>query len=135
MSRIKELEEQITKLQEEKSKIYSDERKAVLIDIKEKSALFEFTAKELGLKLEKTLVGRKSRKEEKIARKKTASKKLAKKASRKPTKVSGVYFDLDGRKVPAGRGRPPKEVTVYAASKGVSTNSLKRNADGSPHRK
>ena len=81
MSRIKELEEQITKLQEEKSKIYSDERKAVLIDIKEKIALFEFTAKELGLKLEKTLVGRKSRKEEKIARKKTASKKLAKKAS------------------------------------------------------
>ena len=130
MSRVMELEEQIKKLQEEKSKIYSDERNSALIEIKEKIALFEFTPKELGLKLAKAVDGRKSRKEEKIA-----SKKTAKKAARKPYKSTGMYFDLDGQKVPAGRGRPPKEVSAFAAEKGVTTDSLKRNADGSPFQK
>ena len=61
---------------------------------------------------------------------KKAGKKAAKKAAKKAYKTSGMYFDLDGKRIPAGRGRPPKEVSVFAAEKGVTTDSLKRNADG-----
>lgn len=131
MSRVMELEEQIKKLQEEKSKIYFDERNTALIEIKEKIALFEFTPKELGFKLAKAADGRKSSKEDKIASKKTA-KKVAKKATKKPYKSSGQYFDLDGEKIPVKRGKAPPAVKAFATERGVSTDSLKRNADGSP---
>ena len=127
MSRVMELENQIKKLQEEKSKIYSEERSAALSDIKAKIALFEFTAKELGFKLPKASAGKVS---------KADGKKAGKKTVKKITKnTSGLYFDLEGKRIPAGRGRPPKEVTVYAADKGVSTDSLKRNSDGTPFTK
>ena len=53
MSRVMELEDQIKKLQEEKSKVYSEERKAALSDIRQKITLFQFSAKELGIKLTK----------------------------------------------------------------------------------
>ena len=130
MSRVMELEDQIKKLQEEKSKVYSEERKAALSDIKGKIALFEFSAKELGIKLTKASPEKAVKKA--IASGKKAGKKAAKKAAKKAYKASGIYFDLDGKRIPAGRGRPPKEVSVYAAEKGVTTDSLKRNADGSP---
>ena len=130
MSRVMELEDQIKKLQEEKSKVYSEERKAALSDIKAKIALFQFSAKELGIKLTKASP-EKGVKTPKSSGKK-AGKKAAKKAAKKAYKASGIYFDLDGKRVPAGRGRPPKEVSVYASDKGVTTDSLKRNADGSP---
>ena len=130
MSRVRELEDQIKKLQEEKSRIYSEERAAALSDIREKIALFEFSAKELGFKLPKASP-EKALKEAKTDGQK-AGKNATKKASKKPFKATGIYFDLDGKKVPAGRGRPPKEVSVYAADKGVSTDSLKRNSDGTP---
>ena len=129
MSRVMELEDQIKKLQEEKSKVYSEERKAALSDIKGKIALFEFSAKELGIKLTKASP-------EKAVKKAIAGgKKAGKKAAKKAYKASGIYFDLDGKRIPAGRGRPPKEVSVYAAEKGVTTDSLKRNADGTPFKK
>lgn len=130
MSRVMELEDQIKKLQEEKSKIYSEERAAALSDIRGKIALFQFSPKELGFKLPKAS-SEKTVKEAKTDGKK-AGKKAAKKASKKAFKASGMYFDLEGKKVPAGRGRPPKEVSVFAAEKGVTTDSLKRNADGTP---
>ena len=133
MSRVMELENQIKKLQEEKSKIYSEERSAALSDIKAKIALFEFSAKELGFKLPK-VSPEKAVKEAKTDGKK-AGKKTAKKVTKKADKATGIYFDLDGKKVPAARGRPPKEVSVYAAEKGVSTDSLKRNSDGTPFMK
>lgn len=133
MSRVMELEEQIKKLQEEKSKVYTDERAAVLSDIKGKIALFQFSAKELGFKLPKVTTD-KTEKAPKTGSRKSA-KKAAKKASRKPYKSSGIYFDLDGKKVPATRGRPPNEVSVFAADRGVSTDSLKRNADGTQYQK
>lgn len=128
MSRVMELENQIKKLQEEKSKIYSEERSAALSDIKTKIALFEFGAKELGFKLPKVS-------SEKVpnADGKKAGKKTVKKVTKKSNKASGLYFDLEGKNIPAGRGRPPKEVSVYAADKGVSTDSLKRNSDGTPY--
>jgi hypothetical protein len=122
-----ELEDQIKKLQEEKSRIYSEERSAALADIKGKIALFDFSAKELGFKLPKSSPD----KADKAAGKK-AAKKAARKASKRAFKSSGMYFDLDGKKIPAGRGRPPKEVSSYAAQRGVTTDSLKRNADGTP---
>lgn len=129
MSRVMELEDQIKKLQEEKARIYSQERKVALSDIREKIALFEFSAKELGLKLPKAS-------SEKSAKTKAGSgkpaKKTANRASKKAYKASGVYFDLEGKKIPAGRGRPPKEVSVFAAERSVTTDSLKRNADGTP---
>lgn len=134
MSRVKELDEQIKKLLEEKEKVFSAERAAALADVKEKIATFEFTPKELGVKLAKVADGRKSRKETKIAAKK-AGKKAAKKAARKPRQLSGRYFDLDGQHVPVGTGRPPKEVSAFAAERGVTTDSLQRNADGSPYKK
>jgi hypothetical protein len=134
MSRVMELEEQIKKLQEEKSKIYSEERKAALSEIKGKIATFQFTAKELGFKPEKAMDGRKARKEDKIAGKKT-TKKVAKKAARKPYMSSGMYFDLDGEKIPVKRGKVPPNVKVFAAERGVTTDSLKRNADGMPFEK
>lgn len=127
MSRVMELENQIKKLQEEKSKIYSEERSAALSDIKTKIALFEFSAKELGFKLPKV-----SSENVPNADGKKAGKKTVNKVTKKSNKSSGMYFDLDGRQIPAGRGRPPKEVSVYAAEKGVTTDSLKRNADGTP---
>ena len=130
MSRVVELEEQIKKLQEEKSKVYSEERAAALSDIRAKIALFQFSAKELGFKLPKAS-SEKTVKEAKADGKK-AGKKAAKKASKKAYKTSGMYFDLDGKRIPAGRGRPPKEVSAFAAEKGVTTDSLKRNADGTP---
>ena len=130
MSRVMELEIQIKKLQDEKSRIYSEERAAALSDIREKIALFEFTAKELGFKLPKALSERVSK-----ADGKKAGKKTAKKVTKKADKATGIYFDLDGKKVPAARGRPPKEVSVYAAEKGISTDSLKRNPDGTPFTK
>jgi hypothetical protein len=130
MSRVMELEDQIKKLQEEKSKIYSEERAAALSDIKGKIALFDFSAKELGFKLEKSSPSKAVRRAG--TRGKKAAKKTVKKGSKKAFKSSGIYFDLDGKKIPAGRGRPPKEVSVYAAEKGVTTDSLKRNADGTP---
>lgn len=130
MSRVMELEEQIKRLQEEKLKIYSEERAAALSDIKGKIALFQFSAKELGFKLPK-VASEKVAKADKTDGKK-AEKKAAKKASKKAFKSSGMYFDLDGKQIPAGRGRPSKEVSVYAAEKGVTTDSLKRNADGTP---
>ena len=130
MSRVMELENQIKKLQEEKSKIYSEERSAALSDIKAKIALFEFTAKELGFKLPKASA------ENAAKVSKADGKKAGKKTVKKITKnTSGLYFDLEGKRIPAGRGRPPKEVTVYAADKGVSTDSLKRNSDGTPFTK
>jgi hypothetical protein len=125
-----ELEEQIKKLQEEKSKIYSEERAAALTDIKGKISLFQFSPRELGFKLPK-IAADKAVKADKADGKK-AERKAPGKASRKAFKSSGMYFDLEGRKIPAGRGRPPKEVSVYAADKGVTTDSLKRNADGTP---
>lgn len=131
MSRVMELEQQIKKLLEEKSKVYSEERKIALSDIKDKIALFEITAKELGFK---AVDGRKSERIAKITSK-NAVKKIAKKAARKSPKASGVYFDLGGKKVRAGRGRPPKEVTAFAVANGVTADSLKRNADGTPYRK
>ena len=130
MSRVMELEDQIKKLQEEKSKIYSEERATALSDIRAKIGLFQFSAKELGFKLPKAS-SEKAGKEAKADGKK-AGKKAAKKASKKAFKASGMYFELEGKKVPAGRGRPPKEVSVFAAEKGVTTDSLKRNADGTP---
>lgn len=133
MSRVMELEEQIKKLQEEKLKVYTDERAAALSDIKSKIALFQFSAKELGFKLTKVTAD-KVEKAPKTGSRKSA-KKAAKNASRKPYKASGIYFDLDGKKVPANRGRPPKEVTAFAAERGVTTDSLKRNADGTPYQK
>ena len=128
MSRVMELDEQIRKLQEEKDRIYAEERKTALADIRDKIVLFAFSAKELGLKLRKGG----SAKAERPA--KPASRKPAKKAA-KTSKSSGIYFDLGDRKVPAGRGRPPKDVTAYAAEKGVSTDSLKFRADGTPFTK
>ena len=133
MSRVMELENQIKKLQEEKSKIYSEERSAALSDIKAKIGLFEFSAKELGFKLPKASA-EKAAKVSKADGKK-AGKKTVKKVAKKASKASGLYFDLEGKRIPAGRGRPPKEVSVYAAEKGVSTDSLKRNADGTPFMK
>ena len=130
MSRVMELEDQIKKLQEEKSKIYSEERTSALSDIKGKIALFQFSPKELGFKLPK-VASEKAVKADKTVGKKPG-KKAAKKAFKTASKSSGVYFDLEGKKVPASRGRPPKEVSVYAAEKGVTTDSLKRNADGTP---
>lgn len=130
MSRVMELENQIKKLQEEKSKIYSEERSAALSDIKAKIALFEFSAKELGFKLPKVS----SEKVSNVDGKK-AGEKTVKKVTKKASKASGLYFDLEGKRIPAGRGRPPKEVSVYAADKGVSTDSLKRNSDGTPFMK
>jgi hypothetical protein len=130
MSRVMELEDQIKKLQEEKSKIYSEERAAALSDIKGKIALFQFSPKELGFKLPK-VSSEKAVKADK-ARGKKSEKKAVKKAAKKAFKTSGMYFDLEGKKIPAGRGRPPKEVSVYAAEKGVTTDSLKRSADGTP---
>lgn len=130
MSRVMELEDQIKKLQEEKSKVYSEERAAALSDIKGKIALFQFSPKELGFKQPK-VASDKSVKADKRDGKK-AGKKAVKKAAKKAFKSSGMYFDLDGKQIPAGRGRPPKEVSVYAAEKGVTTDSLKRNADGTP---
>ena len=129
MSRDMELDEQIRKLQEEKDRIYAEERKTALADIRDKITLFAFSAKELGLKLPKGG----SVKAERPA--KPAARKASKKAAPKPAKSSGLYFDLGGRKVPAGRGRPPKDVTAYAAEKGVSTDSLKVRADGTPFAK
>ena len=130
MSRVMELENQIKKLQEEKSKIYSEERSAALSDIKAKIALFEFSAKELGFKLPKASAEKVSK-----ADGKKAGEKTVKKVTKKANKASGLYFDLEGKRIPAGRGRPPKEVSVYAAEKGVSTDSLKRNSDGTPFMK
>lgn len=130
MSRVMELENQIKKLQEEKSRIYSEERAVALSDIREKIALFEFTAKELGFKLPKASAEKVSK-----ADGKKAGKKTVKKGIKKSNKASGLYFDLAGKRFPAGRGRPPKEVSVYAAEKGVSTDSLKRNSDGTPFMK
>lgn len=127
MSRVQELEDQIQKLQQEKSKIYAEERKSALAGIKEKIALFSFTSKELGFKLPKVT--------EPEAKSKGPAKKAAKRAVRKAARSSGIYFDLDGRHVPAGRGRPSKEVTTFAAEKGIATDSLKRNADGTPFTK
>lgn len=134
MSRVMELEEQIKKLQDEKAKIYSEERKAALSEIKEKIALFQITAKELGLKPGKSVDGRRSRNEDKPAGTKN-DKTRSKKVAAKSYKASGIYFDLDGRKIPAGRGRPPKEVTAFAVAKGIPIESLKKNADGSPFKK
>jgi DNA-binding protein H-NS len=134
MSRVKELDAQIKKLLEEKEKVFSAERTAALADVKEKIATFAFTPKELGIKLVKVADGRKSKKESKIATKKTA-KKVGKKAARKPYKSSGMYFDLDGQKIPIRRGNTPKEVKAYAVAKGIPVESLKRNADGSPFKK
>jgi hypothetical protein len=125
-----ELEDQIKKLQEEKSRIYSEERAAALADIKGKITLFDFSAKELGFKLPKSSP-EKAAKTDKAAGKK-AAKKAGRKASKRAFKSSGMYFDLDGKKIPAGRGRPKKEVSSYAAQRGVTTDSLKRNADGTP---
>ena len=130
MSRVMELEDQIKKLQEEKSKVYSEERKAALSDIRQKITLFQFSAKELGIKLTKASPEKAVKKA--IASGKKAGKKAAKKAAKKAYKASGIYFDLDGKRIPAGRGRPPKEVSVYAAEKGVTTDCLRRNADGTP---
>ena len=130
MSRVMELENQIKKLQEEKSKIYSEERSAALSDIKAKIALFEFSAKELGFKLPKASAEKVSK-----ADGKKAGEKTVKKVTKKANRASGLYFDLEGKRIPAGRGRPPKEVSVYAADKGVSTDSLKRNSDGTPFMK
>lgn len=134
MSRVMELEAQIKKLQEEKSRIYSEERNSALIDVKEKIALFEFSARELGIKSGKAAESRVAKRDVKGAGKK-AAKKAAKSAAKRAYKSSGIYFDLDGRKVPAGRGRPPKDVSAHAAERGVSTDSLKRNADGTPYLK
>ena len=128
MSRVMELDEQIRKLQEEKDRIYAEERKAALSDIRDKIALFAFSPKELGLKLPKGGTGGAERPA------KAAGRKPTRKAAKAP-KSSGLYFDLGGRKVPAGRGRPPKDVTAYAAEKGVSTDSLKFRADGTPFAK
>jgi hypothetical protein len=130
MSRVMELENQIKKLQEEKSKIYSEERSAALSDIKAKIALFEFSAKELGFKLPKASSEKVSK-----ADGRKAGEKTVKKVTKKANKASGLYFDLEGKRIPAGRGRPPKEVSVYAADKGVSTDSIKRNSDGTPFMK
>ena len=130
MSRVMELEDQIKKLQEEKFRIYSEERAAALSDIQGKIALFQFSAKELGFKLPK-VASDKAVKADKADGKKPG-KRSAKKAFKTASKSSGVYFELEGKKVPASRGRPPKEVSVYAAEKGVTTDSLKRNADGTP---
>jgi len=129
MSRVMELDEQIKKLQEEKDRIYAEERKTALADIRDKIALFAFSPKELGLKLPK---GGSAKAE---APEKPKGRKPAKKTAAKPAKSSGIYFDLGGRKIPAGRGRPPKDVTAYAAEKGVSTDSLKFRADGTPFTK
>ncbi len=130
MSRVMELEDQIKKLQEEKAKIYSEERASALSDIKGKIALFQFSPKELGFKLPK-VASDNAVKADKTDGKKPG-KKAVKKVAKKASKSSGIYFDLDGKKIPAGRGRPPKEVSVYAAEKGVTTDSLKRNSDGTP---
>ncbi len=51
MLRVKELEEQTTKLQEEKSKMHLEERKAALSDFLEKIVLFEIAVQELGFKV------------------------------------------------------------------------------------
>ena len=133
MSRVMELENQIKKLQEEKSKIYSEERSAAQSDIKAKIALFEFSAKELGFKLPKASAEKAATVSKADGKK--AGKKTVKKVTKKASKASGLYFDLEGKRFPAGRGRPPKEVSVYAAEKGVSTDSLKRNSDGTPFMK
>ena len=90
MSRVMELDEQIRKLQEEKDRIYAEERKTALSDIRDKIALFAFSAKELGLKLPKAA----SAKAEGPA--KPAGRKPAKKAAKAP-KSSGIYFDLGDR--------------------------------------
>jgi hypothetical protein len=124
-----ELDEQIKALLDEKSKLFVEERKSVIVDIKQKIAIFELTAKDLGFKMPKPEAGDKTEKKGKT------SAKAAKKAAKKAVKSSGIYFDLDGKKVPAGRGRPPKEVTLFAAEKGVTTDSLKRNKDGTPFTK
>ncbi len=131
MSRVAELEEQIRKLQEEKKAVFSEERAQALVDVRAKIALFDFTAKELKLKVagasETTNL-----KTGKASGKTKTLKKGVKKGSAKSYKPSGMYFDLGDTRIPAGRGRPPKTVTTYAAEKGVTTDSLKRNADGSP---
>lgn len=131
MSRVKELDEQIKKLLEEKERVFSTERATALADVKEKIATFGFTPKELGMKLAKAVDGRKPNKEAKIASKKSG-RKVGKKAVRKSKQPSGQYFDLGGKHVAVGTGRPRKEVTAYAIANGVTTDSLKRNADGSP---
>ena len=125
MSRVMELDQQIRKLQEEKERIYVEERKAALAEIRDKVALFAFSAKELGLKLPKGSTAN-------VEKPAKPSGRKAKKRAAKPAQSSGLYFDLGGRKIPAGRGRPPKEVTAYAAEKGVTTDSLKFRADGTP---
>ena len=127
MSRVLELEEQIKKLQEEKSKIYAEERKATLQEIKGKITLFGFSARELGIKLASGDMPDKKAK--------GTAKKVAKKAGKLTFKSSGIYFDLDGVKILAGRGRPSKQVTAFAADRGVTPDSLKRNADGTPFTK
>ena len=98
MSRVMELENQIKKLQEEKAKIYSEERSAALSDIKAKIALFEFSAKELGFKIPKASP-EKAVKEAKTDGQK-AGKKTVKKVTKKASKASGLYFDLEGKRFP-----------------------------------
>ena len=131
MSRVQELEDQIRKLQEEKRAVFSEERKLILNEVRAKIALFGFTAKELKLQVAESAEPTKG-KSGKAAGKTKAAKKGAKKAQGRSYKPSGMYFDLGELKVPCGRGRPSKEVSAYAAEHGVTTDSLKRNADGSP---
>jgi hypothetical protein len=132
MSRVKELDEQIKKLLEEKERVFSAERAAALADVKEKIATFEFTPKELGLKLAKAVDSRKSREEAKITAAKKTAKKTGEKAAKKPYKSRGQYFDLDGEKILVKKGPVNPKVKAFAAERGVTTDSLKRNADGSP---
>lgn len=80
MSRMMAVEDQIKKLQEEKSKVYSEERTAALSNIKGVIALFQFLPKELGFKIPKT-ASEKVEKERK-AGSRNSTKKAAKKATR-----------------------------------------------------
>jgi hypothetical protein len=89
MSRVLELEDQIKKLQEEKAKIYSEERTSALSDIRGRIALFQFSPKELGFKLPKVAS------DKAVKADKTVGKKAGKKASKKAFKSRGMYFELE----------------------------------------
>jgi hypothetical protein len=92
MSRVLELEDQIKKLQEEKAKIYSEERTSALSDIRGKIALFQFSPKELGFKLPKVASDKAVKA---VKADKTVGKTAGKKAAKKAFKSRGMYFELE----------------------------------------
>jgi hypothetical protein len=111
-----ELEDQIKKLQEEKSKIYSEERTSALSDIKGKIALFQFSAKELGFKLPKVASDKAVKADKTVGKKagKKAAKKAPKKPAKAPAKSSRKATAKPARKAAAKKAAPARRRAVKA---------------------